>query len=397
MYKYKSALEKSREFIEKLTVDSAVNRPKQIVTSGNEFFSWDNEHRSKENGKAYLYSWSYYNGVIFEGLKYIYEKTGDQRYMSYVREFLDAMITDGKLNEHAGYVPYHGLDCYKTASLLADFCGFDSSGKPADDEYNKAAARLYHDLVTVNECYTEETLGGNYWHSWHDGKAPVYKVWLDGIYMAQPFTARYAWKSQDKAQLAAIYRRFRWVADNMLAPNGLYYHAANSKDDVCNFFWLRAIGWYAMAQVDVMEYMSEEYLSEMKNDLKHFIDGMLKFQDESGMWRNLVDQPLTESNRTETSGSAMIIYCILKAIRLGWLEDADGTYKYAAEKAFCYIVEKKLGSNGLKDIYLMASASGLNNYEKIEWYKEYEGKGTGPFIMAYAEMIKADAIRRERR
>ena len=111
MERIKCTLEKSKRFVETLTIDSDVNRPELIVKSGSSFFSWDNEQRSKENGNPYLYSWSYYNGVIFEGLKYIYEITGEDRYIDYVREFLDSMITNGELNEHAGYVAYHGLDC----------------------------------------------------------------------------------------------------------------------------------------------------------------------------------------------------------------------------------------------------------------------------------------------
>jgi unsaturated rhamnogalacturonyl hydrolase len=189
-------------------------------------------------------------------------------------------------------------------------------------------------------------------------------------------------------QLDKIFKRFCWVADELRSPEGLYYHAGNGKDSVCQFFWLRAIGWYAMAQVDVMEYMPEKFLPEMKKNLKIFIDGMLKYQDESGMWKNLVDQPLTDSNRLETSGSAMMVYCILKAIRLGWLDDADGKYASAAKKAFCYMVEKKLTDDGLTDIYLMAAASGVNNYETLSWYKTNEGKGIGPFIMAYSEMSR---------
>lgn len=384
-----AALAKSKTFIEELTVHSSVNRPGPVVTGDNMFFSWDNEHRSKKNGAPYLYSWSYYNGVIFEGLKDIYEKTGDPDYMPYIKEFMDALITDGMLNEHAGYVPYHGLDCYKTASLLMEFCEFNEDGTPIPSEYTSTAKQLYHDLIVENACHTEEALGGNYWHSWRNNTPPKYKVWLDGIYMAQPFAAKYAYASHDEAQLETIYKRFRWVADTLLAPNGLYYHAGNSKDDFCNFFWLRAIGWYAMAQVDVMPYMSGANLEAMKKDLKNFIDGMLKFQDEGGMWCNLVDQPRTETNLPETSGTAMIIYCILKAIRMGWLEDPTGAYKHAAQKAFCYMAEEKLNNNALKDIYLMASASGVNNYEKLDWYKVDEGKGTGPYIMAYAEMIKA--------
>ena len=380
------AISRAGRFIERLTIDSEVNRPSRIVRSDDDFFSWDNEHRCKKNGQPYLYSWSYDNGVIFEGLKYIYDKNGEKRYKEYIREYLDAMITDGELNAHAGYVPYHGVDCYKTASLLTELCDFDTTN--AEVQYNKTAEALYRDLTVTNAKYTEKSIGGNYWHKWYDGTPPKYKVWLDGIYMTQPFLARYAEKSCDKSQMDAIYGRFLWVAENLLSPNGLYYHAGNGKDDYCDFFWLRAIGWYAMAQVDVMEHMSEEYLPEMKKNLKIFIDGMLKYQDESGMWKNLVDRPLTNSNRLETSGSSMMIYCILKAIRNGWIEDRDGLYKSAAQKAFCYITEEKLGDNGLRDIYLMAAASGLNNYETVEWYKDDEGKGTGPYIMAYSEMIK---------
>ncbi len=384
-----AALEKSKTFIEELTVRSAVNRPAAVVTGSNRFFSWDNEHRSRENGAPYLYSWSYYNGVIFEGLQYIYEKTGDPAYPPYIREFLDAMITDGALNEHAGYVPYHGLDCYKTASLLMDYAEFGTGGAPKESPYCRVVSQLYHDLTQVNACHAEEKLGGNYWHCWREGKPPLYKVWLDGIYMAQPFLVKYAAKARDTAQLEAVYRRFRWVAQEMAdQKTGLYYHAANSREDYCPFFWLRAIGWYAMAQVNVMEYLPEKYLPEMKQDLKRFIDAMLKYQDASGMWRNLVDRPLSETNRTETSGTAMIIYCILKAVRMGWLQDEDGAYRFAAQKAFCDMAEEKLQERALKDIYLMAEATGLNNYEKADWYKVDEGKGVGPYIMAYSEMIK---------
>lgn len=380
------ALESSRSFIEDLTYGSPVNRPADIVPSGNKFFSWDNEHRSRENGQPYLYSWSYYNGVIFEGLKYIYEQSGDEKLIEYIRSFLDAMITDGALNEHAGYVPYHGVDCYKTASLLAKICLDGGKDASKNAEYARVLASLYHDLTVVNAKYSEDALGGNYWHSWAGERSPKYKVWLDGIYMIQPFLTRYARLTGDVEQLDKIFKRFCWVADELRSPEDLYYHAGNGKDSVCQFFWLRAIGWYAMAQVDVMEYMPEKFLPEMKKNLKIFIDGMLKYQDESGMWKNLVDMPLTDSNRLETSGSAMMVYCILKAIRLGWLDDADGKYASAAKKAFCYMVENKLTDDGLTDIYLMAAASGVNNYETLSWYKTNEGKGIGPFIMAYSEM-----------
>lgn len=390
-----TAMQKAREYIDALTIDSEINVPAKTVADEKCFFTWDNEKRTPEK-KPYLFEWSYYNGVVMEGLLDIYEadSTANKAYLDYVREYLDAMITvdsegnkilDPKL---AGYVDYHGADCYKTAALLLRV----SDGS---DDYMQICQRLYRDLTDdsyvntsghiVAREYTEEALGGNYWHSWANDSAPQFKVWLDGIYMLQPFIAGYAAKTGDTAQLALVQQRLDWVADNMLAPNGLYYHAANSAENVCAFHWTRAMGWYGMAMVDVMENLPEEYIEERKAALKTFVDGMLRYQDESGLWANLADREVTDTNRLEVSGTSMMVYTILKGVRKGWL---DESYRDAAVKAFVGMVETKLDDNGLKDIYFKASASGKNNYENTEYYLTDEGKGSGPFIMAYSEMLR---------
>ena len=205
--------------------------------------------------------------------------------------------------------------------------------------------------------------------------------------MLQPFIANYAARTADTAQLALVQERLDWVAEKLLAPNGLYYHAANSADDVCRFHWTRAIGWYGMAMVDAMEAMPDEYMEERKAALKTFVDGMLKYQDKSGLWANLADQKVTATNRLEVSGTSMMVYTILKGVRNGWL---DESYREAAVKAFVGMAEFKLDEQGLHDIYFKASASGTNNYEKISDYLTDEGKGSGPFILAYSEMLRIE-------
>ena len=178
--------------------------------------------------------------------------------------------------------------------------------------------------------------------------------------------------------------RSDWVAQTLLAPNGMYYHAGNGKEDVCRFFWTRAMGWYGMAMVDIMEVLPEEYMEKRKEALKLFVDGMLKYQDADGIWANLADRPATETNRPESSGTAMMSYIILKGVRKGWL---DESYREAGIKAFVGLAEKKLDESGLRDIYLKAAANGTNNYEETQYYLTDEGKGSGPFIMAYSEML----------
>lgn len=385
---------KAKNYVDALTIRSTHNVPKEIVSDEHKFFSWDNEKRTP-SVKPYLFDWSYYNGVVMEGLYDTYEARPDEgaEYKNYVLEYLNAMLVTDENGVHhlnrslAGYVDHHGADCYKTAALVMK--AFDEN--PA---YAEVMAELYRDLTDpkhvnskgdiVVEKYTEDALGNNYWHCWAGGQPPKYKVWLDGIYMLQPFLAHYAAKIGDTKQLAIINERLNWVADVMLAPNGMYYHACNSHEDVCAYHWTRAMGWYAMAMVDVMEVLPECYIEERKAALKLFADGMLKYQDESGLWANLADQPVTETNRLEVSGTAMMIYMLLKGVRKSWLNES---YREPAIKAFNAIVNTKLHDNILEDIYLKASANNTNNYEIPEYYLPDEGKGSGPFIMAYSEML----------
>lgn len=392
-----AAVEKSRKYIEDLTVNSKVNVPAQVVADDKQFFTWDNEKR-RPGAKPYLYEWSYYNGVVMEGLLRIYEADPEKNanYQAYVKEYLDAMLETGSdgqkilSDSRAGYVDYHGADCYKTAALML----YASDGS---DDYMKICGELYKDLTDTSHAntngniipaeYTEEALGHNYWHSWSGNKPPKYKVWLDGIYMLQPFIANYAARTGDAAQLALVQERLDWVAEKLLAPNGMYYHAANSADDVCEFHWTRAIGWYGMAMVDAMEAMPDEYIEERKAALKTFVDGMLKYQDKSGLWPNLADRKVTATNRLEVSGTSMMAYTILKGVRNGWL---DESYKEAAVRAFVGMAEFKLDEQGLHDIYFKASANGTNNYEKPGDYLTDEGKGSGPFILAYSEMLRLE-------
>ena len=397
----RKALEKTKNYVDGLTIHSRVNVPAEVVADELKFFTWDNEKRTPSgNDKPYLFDWSYYNGVVMEGLFDIYEADPENNgeYLDYVKEYLDAMIVTDEtghksLNRRlAGYVDYHGADCYKTAALLIRVATLTGN-----QDYLQICADLYRDLTdtsyintsghNVPKEYTEEALGHNYWHCWAGNKAPMFKVWLDGIYMLQPFISHYAAYIKDEKQLALIQERLDWVAKTLLAPNGMYYHAANSAEDVCAFHWTRAMGWYGMAMVDVMEVLPESYMEARKAALKTFVDGMLKYQDESGLWANVADWKVTETNRLEVSGTSMIVYTILKGVRNGWL---DASYKEAALKGFLAMVETKMDEEGLHDIYLKASANNTNNYEDTEYYLTDEGKGAGPFIMAYSEVLKAE-------
>ena len=274
----------------------------------------------------------------------------------------------------------HGLDCYKTASLLPFFYA-------EDPELKQLADGLWKDLYTVNRPYAPKELGYNYWHVWDDGKPPRYKVWLDGLYMGQVFMARYAAMTGNTGALREIAARFRWVNTELMNPEtGLLYHAGNSREDVCPFHWLRAVGWYAMAQVDVLEHLLPENREELAVFFRSFCDAILKYRDpESGLWLNLINAPQDDGNRPESSGTAMMSYALLKGARIGLLSPEKAA---VGAEIFDTLTRQKLKGNALTDVYLMATASGEDNYRRADYYMPQEGKGVGPYIMAYAEMLK---------
>lgn len=389
------AVQKALAWADTLTVDSPVNVPELVVADTQRFFTWDNEHRTPARD-PYLFDWSYYTGVVMEGLFDLAEADAPEaeRYTSYVRRYVDALLAagpDGHWHidrELGGYVDHHGADCYKTAALLVRLTGEDP--RTAD-----VCRELYRDLTDtcyVNSAghnvateYTDEALGGNYWHTWAKLKPPRYAVWLDGIYMLQPFIAHYAALIGDEHQLALVDRRLSWVSRELRAPNGLYYHAGNSSADACPWFWTRSMGWYGMAMADLIDVTPARYVPARKEALRQFVDGLLPYQRPDGLWTNITDRPASETNRPETSGTAMLAYTMLKGVRLGWLEAG---YTEPAVRAFVGLAETKLQDGGLTDIYLKASANGSNNYEKPEYYLTDEGKGAGPFLMALSELTR---------
>ena len=323
--------------------------------------------------------WDYCHGLELQAMLDVYDTYGDKKIFDYALAYADTMIhNDGSIETYK--LHEYNIDRLNSGKFL-----FRIYEQTKDEKYKKAIDLLRSQLDTHprNE-------DGGFWHK----KVYPNQMWLDGIYMGAPFYAEYAFRNNRVQDYQDIVNQFITVARHTYDPkNGLYRHAcdvsrkerwADPVTGQSQHSWGRAMGWYAMAMVDVMEVLPECYIEERKAALKLFADGMLKYQDESGLWANLADQPVTETNRLEVSGTAMMIYMLLKGVRKSWLNES---YREPAIKAFNAIVNTKLHDNILEDIYLKASANNTNNYEIPEYYLPDEGKGSGPFIMAYSEML----------
>ena len=229
--------------------------------------------------------------------------------------------------------------------------------------------------------------------------------------MAQPFYMQYELTFNEGKNCQDSYQQFLTVYDKMRdLRNGLYYHAYDDSREsfwcdkvtgLSDNFWLRALGWYAMALIDTMEVMPESMKEEKENlgQIYHeLIDSMLPYQDEeTGMWYQVVNRGGIRPNYLETSGSAIFAYAIMKSVRLGFL---DASYFAYGKKAFDGICEKYLSEkDGELQLGGICLVAGLGNKEMREGTFDYymrepvvknEAKGVAPLILAYVEVLLAE-------
>lgn len=348
----------------------------------------------KEKSESPKIKWNYMDGCMIKAILELYQITKNEYYLKFSDDYIDRFIqSDGSI---FSYNPKeHNLDNVNAGKTLFDL--YKLTGK---EKYRKGIEVVYSQLKDQPRTST-----GNFWHK------EIYpnQIWLDGLYMAQPFYMQYEVEYNNNKHCLDIVNQFRNVYKIMRnEKNGLYYHAYDDSrqmfwcDKVTGLsdsFWLRALGWYAMALIDTIE-LTPKHLEAERNELIHIfeqlITAMLPYQDEqTGMWYQVVNLGGIKPNYLETSGSAIFAYVIMKGARVGILPDSYFLY---GEKAFHGICKNHLlfeGDNLVLDgICLVA---GLGNKEEREGTFEYymrepivqnEAKGIAPLLLAYTEFIK---------
>lgn len=342
-------------------------------------------------------SWNYIDGCMINAILELYHIKKNPAYLEFADAFIDYFVReDGSI---LSYDPKeYNLDNVNAGKTLFDL--YKLTGKA---KYRKAMDTIYSQLQGQPRTST-----GNFWHKL------IYpnQIWLDGLYMAQPFYMQYELTFNDGKNCEDSYQQFLTVYDKMRdLRNGLYYHAYDDSREsfwcdkvtgLSDNFWLRALGWYAMALIDTMEVMPESMHKEKENlgrIYRELIDSMLPYQDEkTGMWYQVVNRGGIHPNYLETSGSAIFAYAIMKSVRLGFL---DASYFAYGKKAFDGICEKYLSEeNGELQLDGICLVAGLGNKEMREGTFDYymrepvvknEAKGVAPLILAYVEVLMAEA------
>jgi len=346
--------------------------------------------------ERYKQYWNYEDGCVLIGAKGLYEATGDDKYLNFIIEYLKQYITeDGKiLNYEDGKFNIDSINCGKILFFVYD--------KTGEEKYRKAMEVLMDQLRNQPRCKC-----GNFFHK------QIYpnQVWLDGLYMAQPFYMEYTTKYENKEHYNDIISQFENVQKYLFdEKKGICYHAydeaktqfwADPVTGCSKNFWLRSMGWYMMALVDTMSAMSVEIYEQyrkLQDIFKLMVKGILQYADpETGLFYQVIDRSDVEGNYLETSGSAMIGYSIIKGCRMGILQKEK--YEEIGKKIVESLISEKLveREDGLH-LSGICSVAGLGPDDKrqrdgsVEYYLsekivDDDSKGVGPFMMAYSQYL----------
>jgi len=336
--------------------------------------------------------WSYDQGVILEGINAIWLRTGNADYFRYMQKSMDHFVTEeGDIRTYTK--DSHNIDNIKNGRSLLTLYKVTGLKK-----YFKASTILWEQLKTQ-----PRTKEGGFWHK----KIYPNQMWLDGLYMGEPFYAEYAALIQDDKAFDDIANQFIFMENHSRDPKtGLMYHGwdeskeqkwADPKTGTSPHFWGRAMGWYAMALVDVLDNFPENHpkRKELLAILARVAKAAKDYQDpKSGVWYDILNLPDRKGNYLESSASAMFVYALQKGVRQGYL---PATYSSVAKKGYAgiqkeFVEQRSAGKINLKGT---VSVSGLGGTPYRDGSFEYymrekvitnDGKGVGAFLLAANEM-----------
>jgi unsaturated rhamnogalacturonyl hydrolase len=336
-------------------------------------------------------SWTYEQGVIHKAIDAMWYATGDAKYFNHIQKGMDYWI-----DEKGNHKDYH-LDEYNIDHVtpgLSILMLYRATGNP---KYKAIADLLRSQLKTQ-----PRTSEGGFWHK----KIYPNQMWLDGLYMGEPFYAEYS-LIFDEDNWNDIANQFVWMEKHARDEKaGLLYHAwdeskqqkwADKTTGRSPHFWGRAMGWYAMGLIDVLEYFPKDHprRAELISILNRSAAAIEKVQDrQSGVWWDILDLPTRKGNYHESSSSAMFVYAIARGVRERYLPEK---YMKIAAKGWAGIKKEfvKVNAQFQADWEGTVSVSGLggNPYRdgSFEYYmseklRTNDAKGLGPAIRAALEM-----------
>lgn len=353
---------------------------------------FDQEVKKDEFEKPRPANWNYEMGVVLTGFERLWQVTRDPKYYDYIKHIMDKYITE------EGNILTYNMNEYNS-----DFIPPGRQLLLLHQTQNIKKYKAAADILRNQIAWMPRNQAGGFWHKL---RYPS-QMWLDGLYMVEPFYANYAQMTGQPEAFDDIAHQFiimeKYSRDE---KTGLLYHGwdeskyqkwANKKDGKSPEFWSRAMGWYAMGIVDVLDYFPENHSKrkELINILNRLAAALVKYQDSaSGVWWQVTDKGGQKGNYLESSGTAMFVFSMAKGVRMGYLPE---TYLPAIKKGYDGMIKTfvETDAEGMTHFTKTVGGAGLGgtpyrdgtyDYYISEPTRDDDFKAIGPFMQACIEM-----------
>ncbi len=341
------------------------------------------------------WAWNYELGTLLEGMDSVWPNTADPSYFHYIQNSVDALLAPD------GSIPTLKPEEHQLDNILLGRQLLLLYRVTRNQRYLTAAAFLYDQLAQQ-----PRNASGGFWHK----QRYPNQMWLDGLYMAEPFRAEYASISHDPEDFSDITHQFVLMEQHARDPKtGLLYHGwdeskqerwANKQTGNSSQFWARGIGWYMMALVDTLDYYpaNDPGRKQLLAILQREAAAVARYQDPStGLWYQVVDKPGVKGNYFESSAACMFVYALAKGVRRGYLPEH---YLTNADRGYRGILAHFITAAPSGDVSLSNTVKGAGlggDPYRDGSYAYYIGekvatndpKGIGAFLLAASEMETA--------
>ena len=355
-----------------------------------------------KNESGYPAKWTYDHGLVLKGIERVWLNTNDKQYFDFIQRSMDHFVAND------GSIRTYTIDEYNIDHILPGRNLLFLYKATGQEKYKKAASLLREQLKTH-----PRTSEGGFWHK----KIYPSQMWLDGLYMGEPFYAEYAVTFNEPAAFDDIAKQFilmeRHSRDD---KTGLLYHGwdesrqqrwANPQTGRSPNFWGRAMGWYAMALVDTLDHFPQKHKqrAELIAILNRLAQAVAKYQERgSGLWYDVVDKGTAKGNYLESSAACMFVYALTKGVRHGYL---PSSYMQVAKNGYRGILREfvKNDASGQLNLEGTVQVSGLGGNPYRDGSYEYylsekvvtnDPKGIGALLLAATEMENVEKRRKLR-
>ena len=341
------------------------------------------------------WTWNYELGTLLEGMDAVWLNSADPRYFHYIQNSVDALLAPD------GSIPSLKPEDHELDNILLGRQLLLLYRLTRDQRYLTAATFLYNQLAQQ-----PRNASGGFWHK----QRYPNQMWLDGLYMAEPFRAEYASISHHPEDFNDITLQFVLMEEHARDPKtGLLYHGwdeskqerwANKQTGDSSQIWARGMGWYMMALVDTLAYYpdSDPGRKQLIAILQREAAAVARYQDPStGLWYQVVDKPGAKGNYFESSAACMFVYALAKGVRRGYLPEP---YLANAQRAYHGTLTHFITTGPDGDVSLSGTVKGVGlggdpyhdgsyAYYIGEKVATNDPKGVGAFLLASSEMETA--------